>query len=182
MADGADRHKNHDPLLQVGEIVGTHGLRGDLKVKSTSETTSVLLKVDEVVLEPPTGAAFVAGLSRQVAHKKLVLLRLRGFETIELADPLVGSRVLLPESALPELDEDEYYWSKLSGSRVIDRQYGDLGLLVKMFTTGAHDTYVVRGGYGEVLIPAVKKFILSIDLEQKLIQVDLPEGLVPEKE
>ena len=169
-------------MLHVGDVVGTHGLRGDLKVKLHSGDAAVLLTADEVVLVPPVGSAFCARINRRLAHKRVVLLRLDGYEGIALAEPLVGSKIKLPESALPELDEDEYYWVKLSGSRVIDRHYGDLGLLVRMFTTAAHDTYVVEGNYGEVLIPVVKEFIVSIDLDQRIIEVDLPEGLVPDKE
>jgi 16S rRNA processing protein RimM len=112
----------------------------------------------------------------------MVLLRLKGFDTIELAGPLVGSKVKIPQSALPELDDDEYYWEELSGMKVIDRHYGDLGRLVRIFTTAAHDTYVVEGAYGEVLIPAVKEFIETIDLEQRIVEVDLPAGLVPDQE
>jgi 16S rRNA processing protein RimM len=63
---------------------------------------------------------------------------------------------------------------------VRDLVKGELGCLVDMFTTAAHDTYVVDGPYGEVLIPAVEQFILDIDHEKGLMQVDLPEGLVAE--
>ncbi len=169
-------------MFQVGEVVGTHGLRGDLKVKVYSDDPEALLTADEVVIEPPGGQRFVARVSRQLVHKRVVLLRLADYDGIARAAALVGSQVMLPESALPELHEDEYYWGKLSGSRVVDRRYGDLGLLVRMFTTAAHDTYVVEGAYGEVLIPAVKEFIVAIDLDQQLVEVDLPAGLVPEQE
>lgn len=182
MLDAGNQQRDQDALLHVGDVVGTHGLRGDLKVKSHSGDLSALLTVQEVILDPAVGPAFTARISRQILHKKMVLMRLTDYESIALAEPLIGSKVMLPESSLPELDEDEYYWSKLSGSRVSDRRFGDLGHLVSMFTTAAHDTYVVEGPYGEVLIPAVKTFILSIDLDQKVIEVDLPAGLVPRKE
>lgn len=173
---------DQEALLHIADIVGTHGLRGDLKVRAHSGDPSVLLTVAEVILETPTATVIVAPISRQIPHKGVVLLRLKGFDSIELAEPLVGSKVKIPESALPELDDDEYYWEDLSGMRVIDRHYGDLGCLVRMFTTAAHDTYVVEGAYGEVLIPAVKEFVVAIDLEQRVIEVDLPAGLVSEQE
>ncbi len=168
------------PLLHIADVVGTHGLRGDLKVRAHSGDYSVLLIVNEVTLEIPTGNTIVAPVSRQIPHKGMVLLRFKGYDTIELVTPLVGSKVKIPQSALPELDDDEYYWDELSGMQVIDQHYGDLGRLVRIFTTAAHDTYVVDGNYGEVLIPAVKEFVVAIDLEQKIVQVDLPVGLVPE--
>lgn len=173
---------DQEALLHIADVVGTHGLRGDLKVRVHSGDHSVLLTVDEVTLEIPTGKTIVAPVSRQVPHKGIVLLRLKGFDTIESATPLIGSKVKIPQSALPELDDDEYYWEELSGMQVIDRHYGDLGRLVRIFTTAAHDTYVVEGAYGEVLIPAVKEFVVTIDPAQGTIEVDLPVGLVPEQE
>ncbi len=173
---------DQEALLHIADIVGTHGLRGDLKVRAHSGDPSVLLTVAEVTLETPTAAVIVTPVSRQVPHKGVVLLRLKGVDSIELAAPLVGSKVKIPESALPELDDDEYYWEDLAGMRVVDRHYGDLGRLVRMFTTSAHDTYVVEGTYGEVLIPAVKEFVVTIDLEQGVVDVDLPAGLVSEHE
>jgi len=180
---GSDKqHKDQDSLLHVADVVGTHGLRGDLKVRAHSGDLAVLMTIAEVILETPGGAVVSAPVSRQIPHKGVALLRLKGFDSIELAEPLVGSKVKIPESALPELDDDEYYWDELSGLQVIDRHYGDLGRLVRIFTTAAHDTYVVEGAYGEVLIPAVKEFVLAIDLEQRVVEVDLPAGLVPEPE
>ncbi len=51
-----------------------------------------------------------------------------------------------------------------------------------MFTTAAHDVYVVKGGYGEVLIPAVGQFIEEINLEERRMLVDLPDGLIPQEQ
>lgn len=181
-SDPTEEKGDREILLHVGDVVGTHGLRGDLKVRLHSGDPSLLLAVDKVTLHPPSGVPVVARISRQVTHKGMVLLRLHEYESIALAEPLVGSRVKLPKTALPELEEDEYYWETLADSRVIDRRYGDLGRLVRIFTTAAHDTYVVEGRYGEVLIPAVKNFVVSIDPVAKLIEVDLPDGLVPEQE
>lgn len=180
---GSDRQqKEQGSLLYVADVVGTHGLRGDLKVRTHSGDPFVLLTVAEVMLETPAGTVVVAPVSRQIPHKGVALLRLKGFASIALAAPLVGSKVSVSESALPELDDDEYYWEELAGLQVIDRHFGDLGRLVRMFTTAAHDTYVVEGAYGEVLIPAVKEFVVAIDLEQRVVEVNLPAGLVPEPE
>ena len=51
-----------------------------------------------------------------------------------------------------------------------------------MFTTAAHDVYEVHGSFGEVLIPVVDAFVLEVDHAGKRIQVDLPEGLIPESD
>ncbi len=171
-----------ESLLDVGKIVGTHGLRGDLKVRLHSGDPEVLLAADQVTLRLPSGEQLAATPVRQSVHKGQVLLRLQGFENLNLVEQMVGGQVLLPEDQLPELDEDEYYWAQLKGLQVVDRQRGPIGELHQMFTTAAHDTYVVTGVYGEVLIPAVAQFVLEIDLEKRIMNVDLPDGLIPETE
>lgn len=172
---------NTPELVEVGQVVGTHGLRGDLKVRLNSGDPDLLMKVDQVVLHLPAGETLHLKIARQVIHKGQVLLRFEGYPSINDAEPLLRSRVHVLESDLPELGEDEYFWGRLQGLKVIDRQYGDIGCLEDIYTTAAHDTYVVKGVRGEILIPAVKQFILDIDLDGGVVSVDLPRGLVPEE-
>lgn len=168
-------------LLEIGKIIGTHGLRGDLKVRMNSADPEILLATEQVFLRLPSGEQLTATAVRRTVHKGQVLLRLQNFESINLVEHMVGGQVLLPEDQLPALEEDEFYWSQLEGLQVIDQSRGPIGTLRQMFNTAAHDTYVVKGNYGEVLIPAVAQFILEIDLQNQVMQVDLPEGLVPEE-
>lgn len=131
----------------------------------------------EVTLRKADGSLQLFRVARAALHKGLWLLRLAGRETIEAAQPLVGSDVLLSWDDLPELAEDEYYWHQLQGLKVLDRQLGDLGTLSELLTTAAHDIYVVKGPFGEILIPVVSEFIAEIDLKSGVVRVDLPEEL-----
>jgi 16S rRNA processing protein RimM len=169
---------SEDSLVESGLIVGTHGLRGDLKVRPLSGDPAPLLSAKEVFLRFPDGHVNKTKLLRQSLHKGIVLLKFEGFESLTAVEGLKGCRVLLDRTLLPVLDEDEFYWHQIEGSRVIDRQYGEIGLLKSMFTTAAHDTWVVDGAEGEVMIPVVADFVVAIDVDQRLIQVDLPEGLI----
>ncbi len=170
-----------ESLLEIGNIVGTHGLRGDLKVRSKSGDSDLLMSLQEICLSRPNGDMLTLGVMRRVLHKGQVLMRFQGYEAINLAEPLVGSRVLLDEQLLPDLKDDEYYWGQLKGLQVDDRERGRVGQLEEILSTAAHDTYVVEGPLGEILIPAVQQFVLDVDLEGGVIHVDLPEGLIPEK-
>lgn len=174
-------NRNSEELLDIGVIVGTHGLRGDLKVRLNSEDSDILLTVDQVFLHLPSGELHSLEIVRQVLHKGQVLLRFREHESISRAEWMIGGRVLVSESSLPQLAEDEYYWGQLKGLAVIDRDRGDLGCLKDIYSTAAHDTYVVKGKYGEVLIPVVKEFVLAIDLDGGVIQVAVPNGLIPDE-
>lgn len=167
-----------EALLEIGKIVGTHGLRGDLKVRLHSGDPELLLSLNSVSLTLPNGEMITVEINRHLLHKGQVLLRLQGYESIDFAEPLVGSLVLVAENLLPELDADEYYWKQLDGLQVIDCNLGEIGLLKDLFTSGAHDTYVVKGKLGEILIPAVQQFIIKVDIEERVMHVALPEGLV----
>lgn len=171
-----------ESLLEIGKIVGTHGLRGDLKVRLNSGDPDLLMTLKQISLRLPTGEILNLDISRQVLHKGQVLLRLQGCDSINQVEQMVGSQVLLAEHLLPELDDDEYYWNQLEGLQVVDQERGAIGQLQDLFNSTAHDTYVVRGRFGEILIPAVHQFILGIDLEERIMQVALPEGLIPDEQ
>ncbi|WP_321370031.1 ribosome maturation factor RimM [uncultured Desulfuromusa sp.] len=171
-----------EPLLDIGAVVGTHGLRGDLKIRLNSGDPDLLMTLKQVYLRLPSDDIRRVTITRQFLHKGRVLLRLQGYESIHLAEQIVGSQVLLAENMLPDLSDDEYYWRQLDGLQVIDRQHGEIGTLQDLLSTAAHDTYVVRGHLGEILIPAVHQFVSSVDLQAGIMQVDLPDGLIPEQQ
>lgn len=169
---------SQNSLVESGQIVGFHGLRGDLKVRPLSGDPTALLAAAEVFLRLPDGGLRRVGPLRQSLHKGLVLLRLEGFETLSAVEGLKGCSILLDREELPALDDDEFYWHQIEGARVVDRRQGEIGRLQSMFSTAAHDTWVVRGARGEVMIPVVEAFVLAIDTDNMLIEVDLPDGLV----
>lgn len=108
-----------------------------------------------------------------------LVVKLAGIDSVEAVQGLIGAAVLIDVNRLPDLPQGAYYWHQLRGLRAVDKQDGDLGTLDNLFTTAAHDIYVINGRYGEVLIPAVAQFIARIDLAAGQILFDLPEGLVP---
>jgi len=170
-----------ETLVEIAKIVGTHGLRGDLKVRPNTGEPQLLLNAELLYFRLATGVTLTVQPTRQALHKGQVLLRIQGYETLDQVEQFVGATVLLPEALLPELDDDEYYWSQLKGLSVVDRQLGPIGHLQQMFSTAAHDTYIVKGARGEIMIPAVEQFILEINLQEQIVRVDLPDGLVPEE-
>jgi 16S rRNA processing protein RimM len=173
---------SENELFDFGTIIGLHGLRGDLKVMPHFSGAGYLADAQSIHLRSQNGDV-VSYLPKKVsAHKGNTLLQLESVESAEQAEKLVGLSVLMPLADLPELPVGKYYWHELKGSVVIDRRCGNIGTLQGMFTTSAHDIYEVNGRFGEVMIPVVDKFIIEVDLDKKQIQVDLPEGLIPESD
>jgi len=171
-----------DDLLEVGVVVGTHGLRGDLKIRPLPTGDLALPGARAVYLQDSTGTLTRYEAVRSSPHKQTILLRLRGLEQLSAVEGLMGQTVLMLKGELPERDDDQYYWSDLEGLDVIDRRRGPVGRVVGMFSTPAHDILEVEGPVGEVLIPAVEPFLIDVDRDKGQLQVDLPDGLIPEPE
>jgi 16S rRNA processing protein RimM len=163
-----------EPLL-LGVIIGIHGLRGDLKIRALSPDASLLLELRRVLVRQADKVEVRETVGQTIRHKGNFLLRLAG---VENAENLVGAEVLAVAEDLPPLSAGTWYWFQLQGMTAVDRQLGELGTLDDLFTTAAHDIYIVHGPYGEVMIPAVPQFIVEVDEAKGRILFDLPEGLV----
>ena len=106
------------------------------------------------------------------------MISLKGVTDRERAEELIGAELFIPETELPELDEDTYYWFELIGIEVYTTEGYYLGRITTILPTGSNDVYVVKDNKKEVLIPALESVVLDIDLELKRMRLDLPEGLV----
>jgi len=169
-------------LLEVGVVVGTHGLRGDLKIRPLPTGDLALPGARSIYLKDSGGLPVRHDAVRSSLHKQTILLRLSGLDTLDAVEGLIGATVLMDPSDLPELHDEHFYWSDLDGLTVIDRTEGEIGRVVGMFTTPAHDILEVDGAFGEVMIPMVDQFLVSLDHDTGCLHVDLPEGLVPKPE
>jgi len=173
--------KPHD-LLEVGVVIGIHGLRGDLKIRPLPTGDLALPGARKVFLKDSKGLLVQYEAVRSSQHKQNILLRLSGLDNLYAVEPLVGASVWMAKEDLPELDDEHYYWSDLDGLEVIDQQRGVLGRVVGMFATPAHDILEVDGLAGEILIPAIEPFLVQVVRDKGQLLVNLPEGLIPEAE
>ena len=169
--------KPQPDLVPLGRVVGVHGLKGMIRVGLSGRGD----------VDPETFAALgeiLVGGKRFVVRKasrgrKHVLLGLKGLETREQAEALVGREVQGESRCFPALPPGEYYWFQILGLPVVHAGDGTvLGHLAEIWPTGAHDVYVVRQGTREILLPAVEEVIQDIDLQEGCLKVWPPEGLL----
>ena len=172
------KNKSKD-LLEVGVVVGTHGLKGDLKIRPLPTGDLALPGARTVYLKDSEGLPVRHEAVRSSPHKQNILLRLSGLENLAAVEGLIGASILMDNVDLPKLDDDQFYWSDLEGMSVFDRQHGEIGRVVGMFSTPAHDILEIEGPAGEILIPAVEPFLLKLDRDSGSLHVDLPDGLIP---
>lgn len=110
-------------------------------------------------------------------HTGTPLVSFKEITNRDQAKTLIGAELFIPQSELPELDEETYYWRDLIGIEVYTKTEEFLGRIDSIIETGSNDVYVVKRDEKEVLIPALEAVVLEIDLAHNRMQVDLPEGL-----
>lgn len=159
----------------MGKVIKAFGTKGDLKVRAYTESPQVFRSYSTVNVGDS-----VFEVVRVRRHQGDVLLTLAGIEDPETAKTLAGLPVSIDASSLPEKEEDEYYWFELEGLRVLSSQGKELGLVHRLFSTGANDVLEIRGAMGEILLPWIEDVIVKVDLEAGLLVVDPLEGLVPD--
>ena len=163
-------------FLEAGKIVGTHGIRGDLKVQSWCDSPEVLCDFDTLYLDENTPVA----VQRAQVHKNIVLMHLRGVDSPEAAEALRG-RVLHIDRDDVTLPEDLVFIQDILGFIVFDHRLNrEIGRLHNVLTDNpAHDMYEVKTPTGRlVYIPASKPFLQQIDMKAGIIYIQSIEGLV----
>jgi 16S rRNA processing protein RimM len=166
-----------DALIPIGKIVGTHGIKGFLKVSSYAESADSFSPGRQLVLRRKGTPDVTFRIKSARPHKHGILLALEGIASVDAAKAWVGYDLCIDKATLPEPEEGAYYWHQVIGLGVftVDDRY--LGRVTEIFPTGSNDVYVVRDGEKEVLIPAIDSVVVDIDPTHGVLRVDLPEGL-----
>lgn len=168
----------HEELIPVGKIIGTHGIKGLLKVFSYSGNIDSLKSAKTVFLKRKDGTVSEHAIKSISAHAGGFILGLDEYSDINQVLSLASSELCLKDSQLPVPEEGEYYWRDLIGLSVHTDQGVELGTLVDIFETGSSDIYVVRGSSKEYLIPAIADVIADIDIPGKKMTITPLEGLL----
>jgi 16S rRNA processing protein RimM len=164
-------------LFPIGRVVKPHGVKGRMKVEYFGEDLRGFVSYREIFIEDEKGRPEPYEVLEASPQPPRLILRLKGIEKIEQAQPLIGKMILVEKEALPGLEEGEYYWADLLGMKVETREGKRIGKVTEIFSTGAHDVYVVEGKRGEISLPAIGEVILGIDLGNRVIKVARMEGL-----
>ena len=169
---------NSEDLIPVGKIIGTHGIKGQLKLKSYSGNCESLSMARSVVLKAPDGMLHEYDLNSFNANSGKFIISLTDFEDINQVTAFIGRELCLNRSHLPKLADDEYYWADLIGLKVFLDDGSLLGLIVDIFETGSSDIYVVQGAEREYLIPAIADVVKRVDIESGTVVITPLDGLL----
>tara|TARA_B100000902_G_scaffold351358_1_gene361306 strand:+ start:40 stop:546 length:507 start_codon:yes stop_codon:yes gene_type:complete len=156
---------NKKNFILAGSIVGLHGLKGYIKVKSFLENPKDIFNFDKYFINKISFSSILLKFSK----KSVFICELEGINSIEEAKNFVKADIFICRSSLPETDEDEIYLNDLISFNV-ELEYGlCLGEIVKFYDFGGGPIIGVKQGDEEKMLPFSKSFIINIDRDSRLI-------------
>ena len=167
-----------EDLLQVGIITSTHGVRGEVKVYTTTDDPRRFRRLKEVVLD--TGKEKMnLEIEGVKFFKQFVILKFKGLDNINDIEKYRQKSLYVTRKNAVRLQRDEYFIADLIGLKVQDEDGKELGTVKDVIETGANDVYEVEMADGKsLLLPAIKQCILNVDVENGTMQVHVLEGLL----
>jgi 16S rRNA processing protein RimM len=158
--------------LLIGEIVAPQGLKGEVRVYPHTDFPERFETLKAVGLQRG-GAVEIRPIEQGRVQRTIVVLKLASVETVEAAEALRGTMLVVPKSYAMPLQADEYYHYQLIGLEVVTTAGESLGRITKVWATGANDVYETR----IALIPAVKDYVKAVDLAGGRMIVEARPGL-----
>ena len=161
-------------IVRVGKIVNTQGLKGEVKCIYLTDDMERFDDFDHVYIEDTEERLYIENVRYM---KGMVYLRFRGFDNINLVEKYKNKYIIIDESQMKTLDEDSYYVSDLIGLEVYDMDGSYLGKITYVYQTGANDVYELDRNK-ELLIPAIKEVVKSVDINKGRMTIKKIEGLL----
>ena len=167
-------------FLEIGKIVATQGIRGEVRVQYYCDSAEVLCDYDTLYLDKGKTEVTV---ERAYPHKNIVVMKLEGIDKIEQAQPLIG-KILYLNRDDAELEEGLYFIQDIIGLTVKDADSGEVyGKITDVYQNGASDVYSIRKDDGrELMFPCIDEVVLKTDIDAgEMIIRPLP-GLFEDEE
>ena len=167
-----------DDMVLVGRVARTHGLRGDVVVNPETDFVAERFRA---------GATMWTRSADRDEQLTVVTARLQngrpvvtfdGFSSVDAADRLAGQELRVPEASLQPLAPGQYYEHQLKGCSVSTVGGDEVGVVERVEGGAGGSRLVVQGAWGEVLIPLAEHICREIDVVERRIRIDPPEGLL----
>lgn len=167
-----------EDLLKVGIISSTHGIRGEVKVFPTTDDPQRFKKLKNILLDSGKEKRNLKIQSVKF-FKQFVILKFEEIDDINDVEKYKGSSLYVTRDQAVKLKKDEYFIADLIGLTVTAQEEKLEGTLKDVMETGANDVYVIELTDGrELLLPAIKECVLSVDIEKGEMQIRLLDGLL----
>lgn len=163
--------------IALGDIVATHGVAGWVRLRLFNPEGRTLYSNAQVELTRGE-VRLTVDVEQAKPHRGFALVKLRGIDDMDAARNLVGYRLSVPAERLAPLGSSEYYYAEVVGFEVRDAGGGRVGTVTRIWAKQGGDLLVVAGAEREHLVPAIREVIRHIDVVERTITIDPPDGLL----
>jgi 16S rRNA processing protein RimM len=164
--------------LKVGQIINTHGVKGEVKIYPLTDDVKRFDNLKFVYMK--SGEEYKKVDVESVKYvKNFPIIKLSNINDMNEAERYKNQYIYVDRENAVKLPEDTYFIVDLIGMDVITVDGENLGKIVSVFSTGSNDVYEVKQESGKVvLIPAIKDVVKEVDVENKKMIIKLLEGLI----
>ena len=164
-------------LVNIGTIVGTHHLRGSVKINSIFENIE-LIENERVLLEKNDKKKLLVVKNVKRLNDKKAILDFEGIDNIDAAKELNGYKIKIRRDLLPERNEDDFYIKDLFGIEVFSGNE-KIGEIIDVMETAAHNILIIEDidTEKEIMVPLIDEFVTKIDFPNGKIEVALIDGM-----
>ena len=163
----------------VGKIVNTHGVRGEVRVLATTDFIDERFAKGNTLYLQQSGEPLPLTIESTRQHKGFVLVKFVGYDNINDVEKYKGCGLYVTKENRVACEKDEYFIADLIGLSVVTDEGQMLGNVTDVISTGANDVYVVLAEDGtELLLPAIHECIRDVDVANGRMQVHLLDGLL----
>ncbi len=167
-----------EDLVVIARLAKPRGLRGELVGDLLTDFPERFDNLKRVTIVYSNGDAAEIEIEKFWFQKNRIVLKFAGFDSIEAAETLRGGDICVAETETVELETGEFFDWELQGCAVETIESERIGTVREVMRTGGTEILVVAGEAKEYLIPFAETICTSVDIENKLIKVDAPEGLL----
>lgn len=165
-------------LVAIANIVRTRGLKGEVVADVLTDFPKRFELLDVVTAVRESGERFELKIEKFWFQSGRVIFKFAGYDSIESGETLRNVEICVPESDAVELEDDEFFDWQLAGCAVETLDGTTIGEVRELMRTSGTELLVVQGETKEYLIPFATAICVEVDIENKLIKVDPPEGLL----
>lgn len=161
----------------IGKIINTHGLQGEVKIFPLTNDVDRFSILKKAFIGEDKEEVNISGVKY---HKGIAILKFKEFNDINQVLRLKDNYIYVDEDNKIVLPKDEFFIHDLIDCKVFDLDDNYIGMVKDIIQGASNDVYVIFNEINskEHLVPAVKEFVKSVDIENKLITIDPIEGMI----
>lgn len=167
-----------DDLVAIAKVARPHGLRGEVAADVLTDFPERFQGLENVVVLAQDQSPAELKIEGFRFQKGRVFLKFAGLDTVESVEQLRNAEICVPEDEAVELEEGEFYDWELEGCRVVTVDGTELGTVRELMRTGGTEILVVKGTEKDYLVPFAEAICTEVDIENELITIDPPDGLL----